>query len=407
MTTSLKKRPWLKFFPADWRADPRLRMCSLAARGLWIDLIAYMHEGEPYGHLTIDGKAPNLSGIAALVARPAAEVKKALRELEEKHVTERTDEGVIYSRRMVRDFVKALRDHHNGNEGGNPNLSRKDKEGVIPPDKAQKLETRSQRAGEKHPREGEKIPEDWKPSDAVLAKAMAMGLTDTDIAKAVTKFAGNHRSKGTIRVNWDAAFEVWCINDAEKLGRASPVAAAEVATTVKVHVKADTPQWKAWCKHLGKTPPQDKNFGWYFDTEWPPDYGPQQSTRADAIPGAQIAERSSKSITTHAALTEGIRDTEINTFETTNNCLTSKCAPRQAFESIESRYGPIPPDEEDRPMNSRPAKSLAPTEPNALGRFTAMLMPVVGGANIRNRNDKPSIGEQLLAILRDEDRTPD
>lgn len=132
MTTYLKKRPWMKFFPADWRADPRLRMCSLAARGLWIDLIAYMHEGVPYGHLTIDGRAPDLSGIAALVARPPAEVKKALRELEEKHVTARTDEGVIYSRRMVRDFAKALRDHENGKDGGNPGLARGDKGGTPP-----------------------------------------------------------------------------------------------------------------------------------------------------------------------------------------------------------------------------------------------------------------------------------
>ena len=51
-------KPWLKFYPADWRADPRLRMCSLAARGLWIELMSYMHEGEPYGHLTIDGVPP-------------------------------------------------------------------------------------------------------------------------------------------------------------------------------------------------------------------------------------------------------------------------------------------------------------------------------------------------------------
>ena len=96
-------RPWMKFYPADWRADPRLRMCSLAARGLWIDLISYMHEGEPYGHLTIDGRAPNLDDIASLVARPRAEVKKALAELEDRQVFSLSDKGAIFSRRMVRD----------------------------------------------------------------------------------------------------------------------------------------------------------------------------------------------------------------------------------------------------------------------------------------------------------------
>lgn len=97
------RKPWLKFYPADWRADPRLRMCSLAARGLWIDLMSYMHEGEPYGHLMIDGVAPDLHGIAALVGRPLSEVRKALVELEARQVFSRGDGRAIYSRRMVRD----------------------------------------------------------------------------------------------------------------------------------------------------------------------------------------------------------------------------------------------------------------------------------------------------------------
>lgn len=97
------KRPWMKWYPSDWRADPRLRMCSLAARGLWADLISYMHEGKPYGHLTIDSMSPDTPQIASLVARPLPEVRKALAELEDMKVSGRTDDGVLYSRRMIRD----------------------------------------------------------------------------------------------------------------------------------------------------------------------------------------------------------------------------------------------------------------------------------------------------------------
>lgn len=139
-----KRKPWLKFYPSDWRADPRLRMCSLAARGLWADMIAYMHEGQPYGHLTIDGIAPSVSDIAALVARPVAETRKALSELEEKQVFSRTKEGVIFSRRMVRDKAKADKDRENGKGGGNPALIDEDKRGVNPPVKAHMPEARSQ-----------------------------------------------------------------------------------------------------------------------------------------------------------------------------------------------------------------------------------------------------------------------
>ena len=87
--------PYIKFYCADWRADPRLRVCSLAARGLWIDMMTYMHEGEPYGHMTIDGKQPNLPDIAALVARPIKEVRIALNELETRNVFSRDESGAI------------------------------------------------------------------------------------------------------------------------------------------------------------------------------------------------------------------------------------------------------------------------------------------------------------------------
>jgi hypothetical protein len=118
----------MKFYPADWRADPRLRMCSLAARGLWIDLICYMHEGTPYGHLDIDGLQPNNDDIAALVARPAAEVRKALAELEERQVFGRTESNVIFSRRMVKDREKIEFASDRGQRGGNPNVGR----GIVP-----------------------------------------------------------------------------------------------------------------------------------------------------------------------------------------------------------------------------------------------------------------------------------
>src|SRR3954447_3880710 len=98
------KLPWMKFYPSDWRADPALRMCSLAARGLWVELIGYMHEGSPYGYLTINGVGPRIKDIAALVGRPVSETRKAIAELEARHVFSREAmQGTIYSRRMVRD----------------------------------------------------------------------------------------------------------------------------------------------------------------------------------------------------------------------------------------------------------------------------------------------------------------
>ena len=141
-------RPWSKFYWSDWRADPRLRMCSLAARGLWVELCGLAHEAEPYGHVLVAGRVPSPEQLASLVGAPLKAVLAALKELDAAEVFSRTDAGVIYSRRMVRDREREEKDKANGKGGGNPYLKAKDNGGVNPhdkpPDKAQKLDTRIQ-----------------------------------------------------------------------------------------------------------------------------------------------------------------------------------------------------------------------------------------------------------------------
>jgi hypothetical protein len=140
-------QPWLKWYPADWRSDPRLRDCSLAARGLWVELLGLMHEADPYGHLVIAGNAPTLQKLASHVGATVAAVRSALDELDRAGVFSRDDVGRIYSRRMVRDRAKAERDRDNGMGGGNPSLKPVVNVGVNPQDnredKAQKPEARS------------------------------------------------------------------------------------------------------------------------------------------------------------------------------------------------------------------------------------------------------------------------
>ncbi len=97
------KRPSFQFYPADWRKDPALAACSLAARGLWMELLCIAHESERYGFLSINGKAMTPAQLARIVGETPALVTKLLREIEDAGVLSRTGEGVIFSRRMVRD----------------------------------------------------------------------------------------------------------------------------------------------------------------------------------------------------------------------------------------------------------------------------------------------------------------
>ena len=94
--------PWLKFFPTDWRADPALRMCSLEARGLWIELLGLMHEATPRGDLVVSGKAPTLQQVATLTGAPLDVVERAMAELSDAGVYSTTETGTITSEFLSR-----------------------------------------------------------------------------------------------------------------------------------------------------------------------------------------------------------------------------------------------------------------------------------------------------------------
>ncbi|MCA3699686.1 MAG: hypothetical protein IOB84_07845, partial [Brevundimonas sp.] len=139
----------MKFYPADWQSDEGLRSCSLAARGLWVEMLAIMHKAEPVGHLLVSGRAPANRVLAILCGATVKETERCLAELEDAGVFSRNEAGVIFSRRMVRDEERAAEDKANGAKGGHPAL----RGGLTPPvnrdvdggDKAQRLEARVQK----------------------------------------------------------------------------------------------------------------------------------------------------------------------------------------------------------------------------------------------------------------------
>lgn len=115
-------QPWMKFFPTDWRGDQALRICSLEARGLWIECLCLMHEAEPYGYLTINGRALDAGHLAKLTGMAEARIGELMAELETAGVFSRNRQGTVYSRRMIRDARRLRAARANGRKGGNPNL---------------------------------------------------------------------------------------------------------------------------------------------------------------------------------------------------------------------------------------------------------------------------------------------
>lgn len=98
---------WSKFWWSDWQADQALRSCGVAARGLWMDMLCIANSGSPRGHVTINGVPVSTKRLAVLAGLTEKECASLLQELREAGVFSETPEGVIYSRRMVRDTLVA------------------------------------------------------------------------------------------------------------------------------------------------------------------------------------------------------------------------------------------------------------------------------------------------------------
>lgn len=99
----MKARPWFKFYTRDWRGDQALRAVSLAARGLWMEILCLMDEAEPRGHLLLNGKKVDVDTLARMVGAPPDEVSALMAELQTAGVFSRARNGVVTSRRMIRD----------------------------------------------------------------------------------------------------------------------------------------------------------------------------------------------------------------------------------------------------------------------------------------------------------------
>jgi hypothetical protein len=222
-----------RWYFTDWMSDPNVRACSLAARGLWIDLlcIAGMNSGRDHGFVLVGGRVQTAANIARLVGSSEPEVSRLLDELAENKVFNRDRRDAIYCRRMV----KAEKNRGNGrlavSDKTLKNLrNRKSLDEVVEPllpkplpvsDSERKKvskRTRSARAP---------LPPDWKPTADDLDYARQRGFDGQRLIDLVAAFCDHHHHKGTLGLDWSAAWRNWVRNEvkfsARRSGAAQPI----------------------------------------------------------------------------------------------------------------------------------------------------------------------------------------
>lgn len=118
----MSKLPAFLFYPSDWETDPGLRICSKAAKGLWIDLMCVAFKCEERGKFSTNGKPWTREEVAGAIPGDLNANLTLLDELLAKGVARCDKRRVIFNARMVRDEeIRKVRSKA-GSLGGNPNL---------------------------------------------------------------------------------------------------------------------------------------------------------------------------------------------------------------------------------------------------------------------------------------------
>lgn len=219
------KRPSFQFYPGDWMNDAALRMVSVGARGLWIEMMCLMHQGSEYGYLKVNGKVILSSNLARMSGATLSEVEGYLIELESSGVFSRDHEGCIFSRRMIRDEKIRESRAAGGIKGGNPALLRpregseevEDKVNLhdnLWPTPSSSSSSSSSSTTKNNKQLASRLPEDWMPNEEEIDFCLTE-RPDLNVQSVADQFrdywVGVAGAKGR-KANWTATWRNWVRN---------------------------------------------------------------------------------------------------------------------------------------------------------------------------------------------------
>ena len=124
MAKHADKLPSLQLYPGDWLKDSALRLCSPAARGIWVDILLLMFDCPQRGVYRVQNRAENGAVLRAVSHR---NILKTVPGAKPKHLAELIANGVarvarkdgaLYSKRLIRDELRRRHKAQAGSKGG-------------------------------------------------------------------------------------------------------------------------------------------------------------------------------------------------------------------------------------------------------------------------------------------------
>lgn len=113
-------KPWDKWYWQDYLSETGLQLCSLAAQGLWMQMLCAMARAKNKGYLLDGDKQMESKTLAKLSRSTVEEIEPLIQELREHQVFSESPEGIIFNRRMVRAAELSIKRSSSGKKGGRP-----------------------------------------------------------------------------------------------------------------------------------------------------------------------------------------------------------------------------------------------------------------------------------------------
>gem|GEM_PF-3363154 len=116
---------WMKFNPNDWWQEPGLRAASLATRGAWIDICCLMWKSPHRGVLEMpNGCSPDAQQLARILGCSEQELSRVQAELYTLAIADKSKDGRMICRRMVREAKQKQVASERGRKGGKAKAAR-------------------------------------------------------------------------------------------------------------------------------------------------------------------------------------------------------------------------------------------------------------------------------------------